>query len=410
MKRVHPCYLLAGIAASVLIAFGAAMIALQSAADSINANSTDAAGEVRVAVRNLDDGRVEVAVQQRVDEGSWGDRQLPQARFLPSGVEPGDWRVSSGVPINAADAGSGPLYCMVAHGSVSDTFWREVRGYARLAADRFGMNLRFSTHQDSADQAAAVRQCSADGALAIASTIADPDQMVPALEAAQRAGARIITFNSGSTYAEAARSTAHIGLNDVKAGQAAAQQFNELDHSGLLLCVIHEERNVGLTERCDNLAAHYEGGEVEVLQLEDGDDIPTRAAKIAARLTDAAATPITGLSALNPDTLVAAFMAIEQTGAELAVISNGADGRKQSFPERVKAMHLFSINDLGEYQGYLTVAALQMMADFHHPPSALSRPVLLISEPGVSDARIWAQGANEDYSAAGERIRSGDDE
>ena len=269
------------------------------------------------------------------------------------------------------------------------------------------MNLRFSTHQDSVDQAAAVTQCSADGAVAIASTIADPEQMVPVLAAAQQAGARIITFNSGSTHAEAARSTAHIGLNDVKAGQAAAQQFNELGHSGLLLCVIHEERNVGLTERCDNLAADYQGGEVETLQLKDGDEIPTRATKIAARLSDPDATTVTGLFALNADTLVAAFTAIEQTGVDLVLISNGADGRKRPFPDWVKDMHWFSIGDLGEYQGYLTVAALQMMADFHHPPGVLSQPVLLISEPGVNDARIWAQGTNQEFSEAGDRIRAG---
>ena len=398
------------VALSLIAAIAVGMIAYHFAFSDANANSHDSAGEVRVATRSLDDGRVEVAVQQRAADADWGDRHLPDARFLPADVEPNVWRVSSGVPISAADAASGPLYCMIGHGDPTDTFWREVRGYARVAADRFGMNLRFSTHQDSADQAAAVTQCSTDGALAIASTIADPDQLVPALQAASEAGARIVTFNSGSAYAEDARSTLHIGLNDAKVGETAAQQFNELETSGLLLCVIHEATNVGLNERCDSLAAHYEGGEVEVLQLSGDDDIEARAEKIAARLSDADAAPVAGMFLLNPDTLVAGLTAIERTESTLEVMSVAADERNRAFPDWVKHQRSISIADLAEFQGYLTVATLMMMADFHHPADFILSPALFIGEPNVNDARAWLQDSDEanEASEAGQRIRAGD--
>ena len=95
-------------------------------------------GEVRVATRSLDDGRVEVAVQQRAADADWSARQLPDARFLPADVESGVWRVSSGVPISAADADGSSLLCIVAHGATNDFFWRVVKGLVQTGIDRLG--------------------------------------------------------------------------------------------------------------------------------------------------------------------------------------------------------------------------------------------------------------------------------
>ena len=63
-------------------------------------------GEVRVSVRPLEDGRSEVAVQFRQADGSWGERVLPQRRFVPADAEAGRWLNSSSVfaPDDAAEA------------------------------------------------------------------------------------------------------------------------------------------------------------------------------------------------------------------------------------------------------------------------------------------------------------------
>ena len=54
-------------------------------------------GEVRVAVQRHADGRIEVAVQERQADGSWGERLLPEKRFLPADAPTGRWLTSSAV-------------------------------------------------------------------------------------------------------------------------------------------------------------------------------------------------------------------------------------------------------------------------------------------------------------------------
>ncbi len=60
----------------------------------------DGGTEVRVSARQLDDGRVEVSVQQRGADGVWGERQRPTARFVPADP-PAGWLNSSSVTLAA---------------------------------------------------------------------------------------------------------------------------------------------------------------------------------------------------------------------------------------------------------------------------------------------------------------------
>jgi len=53
------------------------------------------AGEVRIAARRLGGGRVEVGLQERQADDSWGDRRLPRARFLPATAPAARWLASS---------------------------------------------------------------------------------------------------------------------------------------------------------------------------------------------------------------------------------------------------------------------------------------------------------------------------
>ena len=57
--------------------------------------------EVRITARQLEDGRVEFALQQRVD-GEWGERILPSSRFFPADVGHNRWLNSSPVTVSVA--------------------------------------------------------------------------------------------------------------------------------------------------------------------------------------------------------------------------------------------------------------------------------------------------------------------
>lgn len=241
--------------------------------------------EVRVGAMRHDDGRVEVAVQQRDADGSWGELQRPNARFLPADVT-GEWRSSSplslqtpeamtsddtdampedAMPEDAMPEDAAELYCIVHHGADTDRFWIDFELVAQQNALELGLtNVEITGEPDVEDHAAAIMDCVDRGALGIASSIPNLDGLRDALVAARSSGAYLVTFNSGADVAGLVGSTIHYGLDDRVAGELAGREFNNADVTGAVLCVVHEPNNVGLTGRCDGLESAYDGEVVEV--------------------------------------------------------------------------------------------------------------------------------------------------
>ncbi len=246
--------------------------------------------EVRILGIRHDDGRVEVALQQANDDGSWGERIRPEYRVIPADVT-GQWLHSSAVTLQVAaqphdddsmmedsmpeaampsDDAPAELYCIVHHGSDDDHFWLGFNGSAALLAPALGLtNVEIHSKADIADQAAAITDCADRGAVAIASSIPNLDGLRDALTAARSGGALLLTFNSGADVAGQVGSTVHYGLDDHGAGATAGQEFNDAGLTGTVLCVQHEAQNVGLDDRCDGLEGAYTGA-VERVQLPAG--------------------------------------------------------------------------------------------------------------------------------------------
>ena len=84
--------LIGALAAAVVLAAGGGGLAVAQSSASV---------EVRVEARRLADGRIEFAVAQRTDGGLWSDRILPSQRFFPTSSE-GRWLRSSPVGIDAS--------------------------------------------------------------------------------------------------------------------------------------------------------------------------------------------------------------------------------------------------------------------------------------------------------------------
>ena len=377
------------LAAAIAVAFGAGLAVAQFAFDGADAQRETEA-EVRVQARVLENGRFEVAVQQRGSGGEWGGRRLPELRVLDPAAPAGRWFNSSPLPAVADDAAR-PLFCVIGHGQLDDYFWGVLRSYSNRAARDLDADVRFETHLDSAGHAAAIRQCSADGAAVIASSLVDPGTMVPALREASAAGARIITFNSGAEFADQAGSELHIAMDDRAAGRIAAEQFNAAELSGSIACLVHEAGNSGLEERCAGLAETYEGGDVERVQLPAGADAEGIAEHIAGRL--AADDPPAALLALNSDTALAALEAISRTRAQLdykpLLGSIGGHPQFGRLPLDLRNDHLlFLTNDLGPAQGYLITAALRMVHEFHLPASFVVGASILEAEPFIFNSRL----------------------
>ena len=81
-----------------------ALIAVIATAVITAGGSDDNAKDVRVLARQTGDGRTEVALQVSDGYDSWGDRILPRERFLGADAEPGRWRASTTIHIEAEQA------------------------------------------------------------------------------------------------------------------------------------------------------------------------------------------------------------------------------------------------------------------------------------------------------------------
>ena len=405
-------------ALSLIAAIAVGMIAYHFAFSDANADSHDSAGEVRVSARALEDGRVEVALRQ-LDGGVPAERILPDARFLRADAEAGTWFDSSDVALAAVadDNASGPLFCIAAHGTWDDSFWRYVRGYSRQAAIDAGLNVRFSHSLDGAQQAAAIGQCSADGAAVIASTLADPDAVRAALDAAKQAGARIVTFNSGAEDAASVGSELHIALNETAAGRLVGKEFNSRAVTGTVGCLLHEADNVGLEARCDALADAYSGGEVIRVTLPEGESEAVVSQAVSDRLTDPDQPTLRALVALNADTLVAALLGIIATADQLEQDVQIAGIGQSTGLNRIDIEHrrrhlAFVTNSAAEAQGYLITAALQMVYTYPTSPKFISSPTILTATPFLYNSgaiRADAQELAETFRRLQQRLALGDE-
>ena len=339
--------------------------------------------EVRVAARKLDDGRVEIALQSRpvdpqaqlegLDGPDWGERIRPQFRILPADAVTDRWYASSAVAIEVHEpappsvAEIGPfeisgtptvsrpfdqdtLFCVFTHGVKEDFFWFQVYS-ALLDAQRWNdIDLRAEMYERGADQADGIRRCVEDGAAAIATTLADPDVLLPAINEANEAGVRVVTFNSGSDRASDVGSIAHVSLDETAVGRTAAEQFLQRDVSGDILCIIHEPSNTGLEQRCDSLQSSYSGGSVIRVRISDSED---SIATIAALATET----VGGAIALNANTAYLMAEALSTARPDIVLAAVTAD-----FPTPLAMLHSgrlsFVLWSHALEQGYLTTTTL----------------------------------------------------
>lgn len=313
--------------------------------------------EVRTSVRKLDDGRVEVSIQQRSGE-HWSERQLPDKRFLPADAQAGRWRSSSAVSIATPDVADDPndIYCLVTHARPGDeNFWDVFEvGAKRWDVYHDGISVVVKHGATSERQSELIRECIDQGAVAIGSSLADPEGLTDALLAADAAGIPVITFNSGLLDFVSVNSRRHISVDEIAAGVTAGELFLEAGVKGRVLCLIHEERNTGLVERCDGLEIGYDRGEIERLYVTGVGDISATTREIVEHLDSAESEPIAAILSLNTEIGLAALDAIGQTGshAKLATF----DRTPEVLQAIVDGKMLFAMNTSPFHQAWLALS------------------------------------------------------
>ena len=96
------------------------------------------------------------------------------------------------------------------------------------------------------------------------------------------AGIPVITLNSGLDSYQQLGALTHVGQTEGLAGEAAGKALQEKG-AKKLLCVIHEQGNIGLNDRCDGAKKGF-GGDVENMQVKGTSDIQTSLTEIQSKL------------------------------------------------------------------------------------------------------------------------------
>ncbi len=243
---------------------------------------------------------------------------------------------------------------MVTHGD-GGSFWSVAKKGAEKAAEDLGVTLKYSeSNNDPEEQAQLIEAAVTEGVDGLAVSAPNPDAIRDAVKTATDAGIPVITLNSGADESQSLGAITHVGQTETIAGEGAGTQLKEAGATKII-CVIHEQGNIGLNQRCDGAAEGF-GGEVENLQVKGTDDIQTTLTEIQSKLQSDSS--IDAVLALNPDIAVAARDAVKGAGSKAKLATFDLSG------DVVQAIEdgeiAFAVDQQQYLQGYLPVVFLSL--------------------------------------------------
>jgi simple sugar transport system substrate-binding protein len=250
--------------------------------------------------------------------------------------------------------GSGLTIAMVTH-SDEGSFWSVVKKGAQQAAQDEGVKLVWSpSNNDPQKEAQLIDAAVSQKVDGLAVSVPNASAIKDSLAKAKAAGIPIITLNSGADDFKQLGALTHVGQTETIAGRAAGQK---LKAAGVkkVLCVVHEQNNIGLQQRCDGVKQGF-GGSVTNLQVKGTADISTTQTEIRSKLQ--ADKSFDGVIALNPDIAAAAKTAISgaSSDAKLATFDLSPAILKDIASGNV----LFAVDQQQYLQGYLPVVFLKL--------------------------------------------------
>ncbi|WP_329499564.1 substrate-binding domain-containing protein [Kitasatospora herbaricolor] len=210
--------------------------------------------------------------------GRRAEQARERARAAGGAVDTPRWRVA-----------------MVTHAGAGDAFWDIVRKGAEQAAAKDNITLLYSNDAQTQNQVQLVQAAIDQRVDGLLVTLAKGDALGPVLANAKAAGIPVISINSGQEFSARFGALTHIGQDETVAGQTAGATLDTRGRKGVL-CVIHEQGNVGQEQRCDGARSKF-GGQFQTLYV-DGVNMPDARAAISAKLqADPALDTVLTLSA-----------------------------------------------------------------------------------------------------------------
>ncbi|MBL1066400.1 sugar ABC transporter substrate-binding protein [Streptomyces sp. 7-21] len=258
---------------------------------------------------------------------------------------------------------------LITHSAPGDTFWDIVRKGAEMAASKDNVNLIYSSDPETSEQANLIQNAIDQDVDGIAVTLANPEGLAGALADAEAAGIPVVGLNSGMTAWEDLGLLSFFGQDERIAGEAFGERLNE-EGAENAVCVIHEQGNIGLEERCAGVADTFEG-EIENLYV-DGADRPSVRSTIEARLREDSS--IDYVVTLGAPFALTAVTSVEDAGSDAQVATFDLDAELTRAIERGDVT--FAVDQQPYLQGYLAVDALWLYVNNGNTSGGGTEPVL----------------------------------
>jgi simple sugar transport system substrate-binding protein len=272
--------------------------------------------------------------------------------------------------------GSGLTIAMVTH-SDEGSFWSVVKKGAQQAAKDEGVKLVWSpSNNDPQKQAQLIDAAVSQKVDGLAVSVPNADAIKGSLSKAKAAGIPIITLNSGAEQFRELGAITHVGQTEGIAGEAAGAK---LKAAGVkkVLCVIHEQNNIGLQQRCEGVKKGF-GGEVTNQQVKGTEDIATTQTEIKSKLQ--ADKSFDAVMTLNPDIAVAAATAVKGASSDAKIAT--FDISPGVIKDIKSGTVLFAVDQQQYLQGYLPIVFLKL---FKQNANTVGGGLPVLTGPGFVD-------------------------
>jgi simple sugar transport system substrate-binding protein len=258
---------------------------------------------------------------------------------------------------------------LVTHQAPGDTFWDTVRKGAEAAAAKDNIKLVYSADPNAGGQANLVQTAIDQKVDGIAVTLAKPDAMKGVIGKAEQAGIPVVGLNSGLSEWKKFNMLEFFGQDESVAGEAFGKKLNEIGAKHAL-CVIQEQGNVGLTQRCDGVEKTFNGKLSR--QNVNGADKPSVKSTLTAKLRQDSS--IDYVVTLGAPFALTAVQSVGDAGSKAKVATFDLD------KELIKAIQddsiQFAVDQQPYLQGYLAVDGLWLYKNNGNYSGGGEQPVL----------------------------------
>ena len=258
---------------------------------------------------------------------------------------------------------------LVTHQAPGDTFWDIVRKGAQAAAAKDNIKLVYSADPNAGNQSNLVQNAIDQKVDGIAVTLAKPDALKDVIAKAKSANIPVVGLNSGLSDWKKLGLLEFFGQDETVAGEALGKRLNS-EGAKKAVCVIQEQGNIGLTQRCAGVKKTFTGT-TEVLNV-NGTDMPSVKSTITAKLTQDKA--IDYVVTLGAPFAMTAVQSLTDAGSKAKVATFDLNSTLTGAIK--KGTVQFAVDQQPYLQGYLAVDSLWLYKNNGNYSGGGEQPVL----------------------------------